>query len=216
MSILAKTVDRIILFTLSACPMGRSMGTVLKEVSELYPTITMETVFVDQDIERTNTFRVKTNPTTLFLSKEEEVIARFEGFHETAILNKKIESIEQGEPGEKDTLEENHEVVEVYTIYLYKREKAMPVEIEYVNQTSVKAPRITAIKVLLDTQRNGFINPFPSDAELTLVQFDKERGKIFVSMDELPTQEAYTRMHELVEKTLSHYGVSSIDLIINK
>ncbi|GED34102.1 hypothetical protein P9G84_31745 [Brevibacillus centrosporus] len=65
---MSETVKKIILLTLTACPMGRSMGEVLQEIRSSFPELETETVYVELDAKRTNDFRVKNNPTLLFLS----------------------------------------------------------------------------------------------------------------------------------------------------
>lgn len=76
-------VSKIMLFTLSACPMGRSMSDVLEEVQQTFPQIQFETVYVEIMADRANHYRIKKNPTTLFLDGQGNELYRMEAFAET-------------------------------------------------------------------------------------------------------------------------------------
>lgn len=66
---MSQSIKKLILFTLSACPMGRSMNTVIGELLTCKKEFAYEVVYVDVDHETTNRYCVKVNPTTLFLNQ---------------------------------------------------------------------------------------------------------------------------------------------------
>lgn len=207
-------VKKILFFTLSACPVGRSMGTVLREVRRIYDWIELETIYVDIQTELTNLHRVKKNPTTIFLDAAGNEKYRVEEFLETEHVINLLEKVNQGE-SERRELEENRESEERYTIYLFQNEEIVPIEVIYTNPTSVRAPRITAIKLLLAAQYDGFMNPFPASAELDLVLFKDKQGEIIIDMSEVDCCRAEReKMKRLLEKTLSHFGIEDVDITI--
>ena len=155
---MSQTVDKIILFTLAACPTGRNMGTILREVGEKYPSIKLKTVYVEIDIEMTNHYRIKTNPTLLFLNREDKELFRLEGFHETEEINDIIREINQNKRSSTQTREPNKGTTENYTIFLLKSGKPTAVKVQHYNETSIKAPRITIINILLNADINGYEN----------------------------------------------------------
>ncbi|KGA96711.1 hypothetical protein BALCAV_0214530 [Alkalihalobacillus alcalophilus ATCC 27647 = CGMCC 1.3604] len=71
------------LFTMSACPLGRTMRHVLGEVTTLLPELTFSIVFIDQEPEVTNEAGINNNPTTLFRDKNGKEVYRIEEFKET-------------------------------------------------------------------------------------------------------------------------------------
>jgi len=207
-------IKKIMLFTLSACPLGRSMGTVLREVIRIFEKIELETVFIDVQTEMTNFYRVKKNPTTIFIDDSGNEKYRVQEFLETEHVINLLEQINQGE-SERREIEENRESEERYTIYLFQNEEIVPIKVIYTNLTSVRAPRITAIKLLLAAQYDGFMNPFPASAELDLVLFKDKHGEIIIDMSEVDCCRAEReKMKRLLVKTLSHFGIEEVDITI--
>lgn len=208
-------VRKMLLFTFSACPRGRSMGKVLAETAERHPEIAWEAVAVDVMPDVTNRYRVKQNPTTLFLDRAGRELYRLEGFAETEEVIATIRKINAGVLRSGADYEPNRESVERYTVYLFQQGKPVPVEMRHVNPTSVRAPRITAIKVLLGARPEGFVNPFPPSAELERVDFEGERGVIRIAA---PREEldpaAEEMMREALLLTLSPFGVREAELIL--
>ncbi|UQZ33431.1 hypothetical protein C2I18_07590 [Paenibacillus sp. PK3_47] len=93
-----QTIDKILLFTLSACPMGRSMKTVLEEwlASENEYGITFDVIYVDVDPETTNRYRIKVNPTTIFLDGDSMELYRIEGFKEIEDVRRLTNQLKKG------------------------------------------------------------------------------------------------------------------------
>lgn len=209
---MTQQVAKLMLFTLSACPLGRSIQTVLGEVLTVKKKLNYEAVYVDADPETTNRYRIKSNPTTLFLSDGELELYRFEGFKETAEVLAIIEQIEEGILASSENREENQQTEEVYTVYLYEGEQIVPIAVSYINLTSVKAPRITAIQQLLCVRRDGLENPFPEHASLEAVSFQKESGVVTLRSDEKVSASQAKRMRVLLSHTLAFYGVSEVAL----
>jgi hypothetical protein len=209
-----KLTNKIIFFTLRACPIGRSMGTVLKEVAALFPELKFETVYVEVQVEEANHYRVKTNPTTLFVDENDTELYRLEGFHETNIVKDVIENIDQGEIRGTQEQVENTETDEKYVIYLLKDGKFSQVEAVYNNRTSIKAPRITAITLLLQASKEGFSNPFPPGTNLELVQFQNTHGTITLKLAIDAGEAQLELMKEALQLTLSQYGIRDVDLLI--
>lgn len=208
-------VDKIILFTLSACPTGRSMSTVLREVIKILDTIQFETVYVDIQTEITNRYRVKKNPTTLFLDKQGNELYRTEEFQETEQVMDFIRQINQKTLDVQLSYEENKESVENYTVYLFQNESVVPIELQYQNKTSVRAPRITAIQLLLKTKKEGYENPFPDSSVLELVNFKGNVVHIVINMkNEEEQQSDKDKMRLALIKTLSRFGVEYVELTI--
>lgn len=205
---------KIIFFTLRACPIGRSMGTVLKEVAALFPELKFETVYVEIQVEEANHYRVKINPTVLFADENGKELYRLEGFHETNIVKEVIERINQGEIRVTQELVENTETEEKYIIYLLKDRKLSQVKVVYNNLTSIKAPRITAITLLLQASKEGYSNPFPPGTTLELVQFQNTHGIITLKLATDVDQAELEIMKEALQLTLSQYGIRDVDLLI--
>lgn len=209
-------IKKIVLFTLSACPMGRSMGTVLKEVAALFPELNFETVYVEIQVEEANYYRIKTNPTTLFVDENGREQYRLEGFHETNIVKNTIEKIKQKKIELVPELAENKETVEKYVLYLLKDGKFSPVEVAYRNRTSIKAPRIIAITLLVQASKEGYSNPFPPGTTLELVQFRDTTGIITLKLTTDVDQATLETMKEALQQTLSQYGIKQVELVLQK
>ncbi|MCY9667537.1 hypothetical protein M5X11_21900 [Paenibacillus alginolyticus] len=207
-------VRKVMLFTLSACPLGRSMNSVLGEVRRCVEGLEFQIVHVDVDTDVTNHYRIKTNPTTLFLDLHDNELYRFEGLKETEVTLRIMEQINEESLRIHAAREENQENEETYVIYLVQNETVVPLETSYLNKTSVKAPRITAIKQLLQTRIKGYINPFPSSTSLELVHFEHEHAEIVLRVDRSENHLDKDRMKELLKKTLSHFGVVDVELIL--
>jgi hypothetical protein len=212
MNEMSQTVKKIILFTLSACPLGRSMNTVIRECLTYMKDLSYETVHVDVDHKTTNHYRVKMNPTTLFLDANDRELYRIEGFMETQEVLNLFRQVDEGTLRSEVPREENRALNETYTLYLYRNGQVVPVEVKSVNRTSVKAPRITAIKRLLSTRPEGFENPFPADASLERVSFNVGYGVVTLySTNEVSKQDT-ERMAVLLKLTLAVYGVKEVKL----
>ncbi|WP_036745800.1 thioredoxin family protein [Paenibacillus sp. UNC451MF] len=210
-------VNKVVLFTLSACPTGRSMGTVLREVKERVSTIELETVYVDIQIEITNEYRIKTNPTTLFLDHDGKELYRVEGFQETELILGLIEQLNNEEITKGQSYEANAESMETYTVYLYNQDSIEAVEVQHPNKTSVRAPRITAVQVLLQARKEGLENPFPGSAALELVRFNGSFGEITIHMTREDEQQANKeKMRLALVNTLNHFGIDDVKLTVTR
>jgi len=207
-----KELRKIVLFTLSACPVGRSMGTVLTEIGHQYPEFEIERVYVEIQTEVANRYKVKTNPTTVFVNPMGEELYRIEGFKETEEILLIIERIKSGQWVGSPILEKNKESTEEYTVYLWQENNAVPVQILYRNLTSIKAPRITAIRCLLQSQKEGYENPFPFGTELEWVQFKDVQGQITLKVKEKVDEQTVKMMHKCLQKTLQHFGVNEVKM----
>jgi hypothetical protein len=207
-------VDKIILFTLSACPTGRSMGHVIREVKRIYDGINVETAYVDIQTELTNKYQVKKNPTTLFLDKEGNELHRIEKFQETESVINLIERLHEQEVVVRQ-FEENKETVENYTVYLFQNDIAVPIEIQVANKTGVQAPRIIAINTLLKARRQGYVNPFPHSSSLELVNFNNNFGDIVINIKSEEEEQVYKeKMRVALVSTLSHFGIDDVELTV--
>lgn len=204
-------VNKIFLFTVSACPLGRTMGTVLRELEQSCTSIEFETFYVDVQSEIANNYRVKTNPTTMFVDQEGNELYRIETFKETDDVMDLINRLNKQEQNYIQSYEENQMTNETYLIYLLQNESAVPIKRSYLNQTSIKAPRITAINLLLNARLEGYENPFPESTVLELVQFDEKVGKITLTMkkeDEFKAEKE--KMEMVLRETLSHFGITKV------
>ncbi len=204
---------KIILFTLSACPMGRSMGTVLREVAELFPDLKVETVYVEIQVDEANQYRIKTNPTTLFVDDNGRELYRLEGFHETNIVKETLEKINQMKMDRAPELAENKETIEKYVLYLLKDGKFSPVEVNYNNRTSIKAPRITAVTLLVQASIEGYSNPFPPGTTLELIQFRDSTGIVMLKSASVD-QSRLESMKEALQLTLSQFSIKEVELVL--
>ncbi|GED68746.1 hypothetical protein BRE01_24480 [Brevibacillus reuszeri] len=209
---MSQQVAKLMLFTLSACPMGRSIHTVLGEVLTVKKGIVYEIVSIDADHETTNRYKIKANPTTLFLAEDGQELYRFEGFKETAEVLSLFEPVEEGALPPVADREENRQTEEVYTVYLYDAEQIVPIEMTYHNLTSIKAPRITAIQQLLRAQREGLENPFSAQSSLETVSFQNQSGVVTLRSDGKVSASQSERMRILLAHTLAVYGVSEVAL----
>ncbi|WP_258297335.1 hypothetical protein [Paenibacillus peoriae] len=189
------------------------MGTVLKEVIGTKGDIKSETIYVHVQIELTNKYRIKTNPTIMFLNGSDVEIYRVEGFHETNEILGLINDLDEKHITLKTIYDENSETREDYIINLYQDESVSPIEVIYVNKTGVFAPRITVINLLIQAQKEGYINPFPSFSVLEAVQFNGDNGVVSLKLpDKTISSVDIERMRRLLEKTLSNFGVCSAQL----
>lgn len=208
-------VKKIMLFTLSACPMGRSMGTVLSEIKNKFPVIEIETNYVEVMTDITNHYKIKENPTTLILDKQSNELYRVEGFIETDELIDTIDKINKSKLESSRKFESNQETVETYTIYFYKNKDIVPLEMHYNNVTSVQAPRITVINLLINTKIDGYENPFPLSSKLEHVSFNQHRGDVVIHIDLEEVEKAtMNKMKLALAKTLSHFGIKDVQLTI--
>lgn len=208
-------VSKIMLFTLSACPMGRSMSDVLEEVQQTFPQIQFETVYVEIMADRANHYRIKKNPTTLFLDGQGNELYRMEAFAETDEIIAIIRKLNNGLLTSNRKYAENEATMESYTIYLFKNGELSPVDIEYKNRTGIPAPRITALNLLLHSHLDRFENPFPPSSTLELVNFDQKRAEISIYVNEGHVDERLKRdMQQALLKTLAHFGIEEVKLEI--
>ncbi|KLU65913.1 hypothetical protein DEAC_c19520 [Desulfosporosinus acididurans] len=206
---------KIILFTLNACPMGRSMGTVLHEVAALFPVIKVERVYVEIQVDEANQYRIKTNPTILFVDENGRELYRLEGFHETDIVIDTLEKINEQEIDLMPELAGNEETVEKYVLYLPKNGEFSPTEVNYKNRTSIKAPRITAVTLLIKASIEGFSNPFPQGTTLELIQFREMTGIVTLKSENVE-QSQFESMKEALRLTLSQFGIKDVEIILRK
>ncbi len=205
-------INKILLFTVSACPLGRSMRTVLVELKEHFPDIMYQTYYVDVDIEQTNQYRIKKNPTTLLVGEDDQELYRLEGFKETEEILNIIDEICNQVRIPIVPLEENKETNEKYMIYLLDKDSFVPVEMNYTNMTSVKTPRITLINLLIKANMEGLENPFPPNTILKLVQFIGNKGYITLKFPKEVEGEDMMKMKLALEKSLSPYGIDDVDI----
>ncbi|WP_027414984.1 thioredoxin family protein [Aneurinibacillus terranovensis] len=208
-------VAKIMLFTLSACPTGRSMGTVLKEAKTYLPDLAFETIYTDIEPEITNYYRIKTNPTTLFINLQGHELYRFDGFKETAEVVQTTQRIEQNELQTDTLYEKNQASQEKYTLYLLQGDVLSPVYIEFTNPTSVKAPRITAITLLLKTQKEGYENVFPLNTVLDSLTFEGNTANVYIKLEQDVKEAQKKTMTKALEKTLSYFKIEKVNLHIN-
>lgn len=205
-------VKKILLCTVTACPMGRSMQTVIKEVCSQVQGLSYDIVYAELQPDITNRYLVHKNPTTLFLNGQEEEQYRVEGFVETLELLSILQKVEAG------TLktEQKPEVVlgtnEEYTVYLFKGGSLAPVQIIYPNPTSVKTPRITAIRMLLQARVEGMENPFPPSAELMQLKFVDNNAEILVRVNPSDLLGDQENMRLALVHTLAHFNIKDVVL----
>jgi len=86
------------------------------------------------------------------------------------------------------------------------------VEAAYINRTSIKAPRITAITLLVQAAVAGYDNPFPPGTTLELVQFRVTTGIITLKLANDVEQATLESMKEALQQTLSQYGIKQVEL----
>jgi len=205
------------LFTLSACPMGRSMGMVMDEVQGRYEALHIDTVYVELMAQEANDYKIKKNPTTLFLNYNGEELYRIEGFAETEVIIHHLEQLNEGVFMPSEKLGKNELTIETYTVYMLDEAGLIAVEQSYNNETSIKAPRIHAILTLLKAKQEGsrFVNPFPAGSELVSVQFTDEHGTIEVRYTQQAEVEgsSFELRQQVLEQTLRPFGIERIELI---
>lgn len=210
--VMEQSVTRIALFTVKACPIGRNMGHVCQEIAARYPDIQIGTYYVEDDIDETNRYRIKRHPTVLFLDQHGKELYRAEGFTDTDEVARIIEQIRLQKLPSTADYDENAPVVEKYTIYLYRDGVPMPVDVEYNNATGVRAPRITAVRLLLTTRPDHYENPFPEKTTLELIQFEGTRAVVHLRMRRgnfVPDRE---KMKRLLQKTLAAFGIEEVQV----
>lgn len=207
-----RKVKQIKLFTASACPMGRTMGTVLREVGEHEPELSITTYYIDIHIEETNHYRIKQNPTVLLVSENDQEVYRVVGFKETEEIIQILDQIDLNQLSADVYLKENEESIEKYVFYLFKEESLVPVEVEYRNLTSVKTPRITLIQLLLEGNISGLTNPFPPGSSLELVQFNENKGIISLKGLQQVTTHDLLKMRRVLEKSLESFNIQKIEI----
>lgn len=188
------------------------MGTVLKEVADLFPNLKFETVYVEVQVEEANHYKVKINPTIIFADENDNEIYRLEGFHETNMVKEVIEKIDNGEIKLTQELGENNEIDEMYEIYLLRDGIFSKVDVVYNNRTSIKAPRITAINELIKASQEGYINPFSLGTTLELVQFQNNQGIITLNLTKDVNKDELELMKEALQLTLAKYGIENIEI----
>ena len=205
------------LFTLSACPMGRSMGMVMNEVQGRYEALQTDTVYVELMAQEANDYKIKKNPTTLFLNYYGEELYRIEGFAETEVIIHHMDQLNQGVFMPTEKLDRNELTIETYTVYMLDQADLTAVEQTYNNLTSIKAPRIHAILTLLQAKQEDshLVNPFPVDSELVSVQFSDEHGIIEVRYTKQAEVEgsSFELRQQALQKTLQPFGIEEIELI---
>lgn len=207
-----QVTSKIILFTLAACPIGRNMGTVLHEVGQENPSIEIKVIYVEIDEETTNHYKVKTNPTLIFLNRKDKELYRLEGFHETTEINQIMHEMNENRSITTNVMEPNKETIEDYTIFLLQDGKPTAVKIKHRNKTSVKAPRITAINRLLVADINGYENPFPTDSKLHSIEFDHSLAKITIQTEVQTSTIDINQLETILLKTLEPFGIEKINL----
>ncbi|MMZ43464.1 hypothetical protein D1872_50140 [compost metagenome] len=199
------------LFNLSACPVGRSMGTILNEIKSHRSDLSFRTVYLDVETDLTNLYRVKKNPTTLFLDEQEKELGRIVGFKETDAVLLYINQLNDITSSASFPLEENQPSKETYTLFLLQGENLKPVLWEYDNLTSVRAPRITAIQLLLRSKKEGYINPFPPSCKLEYVDFKETNGRVVLKIN---SEEKFlldmNRAVDSLSLTLKEFGIQDL------
>ncbi|MEX2460643.1 MAG: thioredoxin family protein [Paenibacillaceae bacterium] len=188
------------------------MNTVIDEILTCKNDLAYQIVYVDVDHETTNRYRVKTNPTTLFLDNNDRELYRIEGFMETTEVWSLFTQIEEGSLRSEEPWEENRGTIETYTFYLYHNGHVVPVKEEVKNLTSVAAPRITAIQQLLSSRPDGFDNPFPRGTSLEQVTFNDKYGVIRLHTPHEVDKQETEQMKALLLRTLAAYGITDIIL----
>ncbi|WP_102344945.1 thioredoxin family protein [Bacillus sp. Marseille-P3661] len=211
-----QSVSKIFLFTLTACPTGRNMGTVLREIAQTHPSIELQTIYIEIDVQTTNRYKIKTNPTVLFLNVNEKELYRLEGFRETAEINHIINELSENRLVSSDEIEGNRATIENYTIYLFRNGVPTSVDIQYKNETSIKAPRITVLNILLSTSIEGYQNPFPVKSKLESIGFDGALAKITIKTQKPCSSVDVASMEILLLKTLATFGIKDVALLFSE
>ncbi|RXT07929.1 thioredoxin family protein [Ammoniphilus sp. CFH 90114] len=206
-------VMQVKLFTASACPMGRTMGTVIQEVKDCRPELSIDIYYIDIQVEEANVYRIKQNPTTLLLSEDGKELVRVEGFKETSEMLQLIEQSDSRGIHPSEPIEANRESQEKYVIYLYDEQGTLvPVEVVHRNLTSIKTPRITLLQLLLKSIVHHLHNPFPVSSSLELVQFNGDKGTITLRGASDTTEDERMKMKRAAEKSLETFGIKEVEL----
>ncbi|MEF2244643.1 hypothetical protein [Paenibacillus sp. IITD108] len=208
-------VTALKLFTLSACPLGKSMGMVMNEVQGRYASLQIDTIYVELSAQEANDFRIKKNPTTLFLNDGGEELYRVEGFAETEVIIQHIDQLNEGVFMKSEKLMKNEQTVETYTVYMLENNELAAVEQTYTNETSIAAPRIHAIFALLQARRDNMTNVFPAHSELVSVQFSDGKGRIEIRYANKSAAESsfYELRRMALLKTLHPFHVTEVELV---
>lgn len=211
-------LKKIILFTMSACPMGRTMKHVLEEVTKRDSSLEFLIVYIDIEPETTNKYSIQSNPTTLFLAEDDKETGRIIGFKEVdevlQVIDGAVETVVEWNYHQLEHTKEKQ--VENYTIYLYKGDRLESVDVDYQNPTSVKTPRITALNLLLKRNVAGYTTPFLPNTELNLVEFSEGLARVYLHMDDLDKEKQNAeKMKNSILKTLSPFGINEVEVIIN-
>lgn len=203
----------ICLFTVTACPTGRSMGMVMQESAGVLEQLEFQTIYVDAEPDKANQYGVSVNPSTLFLGQEGLELYRLEGFHETRVIVRTAVQIMEGSlSGQLPAPSAPENTAEAYEVYLYQENELVPVLTEYMNPTPVKSPRLTAIRQLLRTRVLDCENPFPRSASLDLARFQGSLAKVYICTDEADSGYDRRRAAAALQKTLEIFGIYEVEL----
>lgn len=210
---MGRMIRKIILFTVTACPMGRSMQTVVQEIGRQLNGIEHEVVYADVQHDPTNQYRITQNPTVVFLDERENEYYRVVGFIETQEMIDLIRRVETGDLIQEEIVPNAAPVAEEkYTVYLFEGAVPVPVETVFNNKTAVVTPRITAIRLLLKTAVEGLINPFPPNSVLTKVDFTDRIATVEIQVGEQVSSMKSGKMEQALLYTLRHFGIQSVVL----
>lgn len=203
----------ICLFTVTACPMGRSMGTVMKEAESELTDIEFQIIYVDAEPDQANQYQISTNPTTLYLSEEGRELYRLEGFYETEDILRTAEKVAEGSISTEPSVPVIQQgLAETYVVYLYLEDELVPVQTEYLNPTSVKSPRLTSIRQLLRTRTANLTNPFPRSAILEQAEFHGHLATISIRVDDADSAFDREPAAAALQKTLEVDGITEVNL----
>nr|WP_232380840.1 GerMN domain-containing protein [Paenibacillus tianjinensis] len=188
------------------------MKTVVQEVVNQMERMEYKLVYADVQEEITNQYGVTHNPTLVFLDEQERECYRVEGFKETQKIIDIIQHIDSGELTATHNIQNALVRQERYTVYLFKGNKPVPVEMTYTNKTAVVAPRITAIRQLLAAKKEGLENPFPPNSELLEIDFADHKATIKIQVHSSGSSMAVEKMQIAVLYTLGHFGIQKVNL----
>lgn len=206
-----QTIHELLLFTVTACPIGRSMQDIVKEVTSQLSSIKYKLVYADVHHEITNQYGITLNPTIVFLDERGCECYRVEGFKETQEIIDLIHRVEwEGLTGSKN-IPNTLAKVEKYTVYLYKGNELVPVESTYVNHTAVVTPRITATRLLLKAKKDGLSNSFPQNTELMEINFVNKSASLKIKVFRSVTSMESEKMQIAMLYTLRHFGIQSVE-----
>ncbi|WP_054957276.1 thioredoxin family protein [Paenibacillus dakarensis] len=209
-----RTIRKLLLFTVTACPTGRSMNTVLHEVNSQLNRVEYDLVYIDVQHEIANQYGITQNPTTLFLDERDSEVYRVEGFKDTRDIIDIIHGVELGDLTGTKNLTNTNTTQEKYTVYLFKSEESepVPVETEYNNKTAVVTPRITAIRLQLAAAEERLSNPFPPKSELLEIDFVNHAAMVKIRIQRPDAVMETGKMELALLYTLRHFGIQSVDL----